>query len=97
MLALPAHSGSLCLTVATDAEAGIPPLNLYLAYRRAVFLSRPDYQAKAQAIRSAVRRPRPFTNYHPPIPAPPRFVLFCLFLLFIYTSLVAIQAHHTQL
>ncbi|KJR80391.1 uncharacterized protein SPSK_05228 [Sporothrix schenckii 1099-18] len=53
------------------SEAGIPPLNLYLAYRRAVFLSRPDYQAKAQTIRSAVHRPRPFTNYYPPIPAPP--------------------------
>ena len=25
------------------SEAGIPPLELYLAYRRAVFLSRPDY------------------------------------------------------
>ena len=29
------------------SEAGILPLELYLAYRRAVFLSRPDYQAKA--------------------------------------------------
>ena len=25
------------------SEAGIPPLHLYLAYRRAVFLLRPDY------------------------------------------------------
>ena len=29
------------------SEAGIPPLNLYLTYRRADFLSRPDYQAKS--------------------------------------------------
>jgi len=53
------------------SEAGIPPLHLYLSYRRAVFLARPDYQTKAQAIRGAVHLPRPFATYYAPISAPP--------------------------
>ncbi|CAK7275596.1 hypothetical protein SEPCBS57363_006787, partial [Sporothrix epigloea] len=55
------------------SEAGVRPPGLYLAYRRAVFLARPDYQAKAQAIRSTVyqtlsthtRHPRPVVTTQP--------------------------------
>ena len=57
------------------SEAGVPPIGLYLAHRRAVFLARPDNQAKAQAIRNTVyqtlsthtRHPRPAVTS---LPAP---------------------------
>ncbi|CAK7211990.1 hypothetical protein SEUCBS140593_001352 [Sporothrix eucalyptigena] len=44
-------------------EAGIPPLKLYFAYLRAVFLPRPDYQMKAQIIRDTVLRTRPIGSW----------------------------------
>lgn len=53
-------------------EAGIPPLDLYLQYRRATFLSRPDYQAKARAVRRAAFPWSPYNNQLPPASlAPP--------------------------